>query len=272
MNNIENIKNFIDELYKYPDCEICNNSRIIENTNDPDYLDNYVNSPPLIQCECVKTINKIKNNAFNSRMNIEELSYNLKEYKKYLKTDTTSLTTEQFEATRILDKYIENFKKVIKNNTNMYLYSLSPMLSKIVGCSLLNEFILKGYTVRIYDGCEIINSIIKSFKNEEKFYVNNIIESEEYNRMSFYFDEFENQNDVIYIHNIGFKDIHGYTITRFKNTLQKRRRNNLITIVSSNEKYYDNTFKFELESFVDISIGSADIAKSQFEMFKGFIE
>jgi len=226
----------------------------------------------MINCKCVNEINKIRALALNSRMSTEELKYSFEEYNKYLKIDVNSGNIESYEPSKVLNKYIENISKVINNNTNMYIYSLSPMLSKIVGCSLLNEFLLKSYSVRIYDGSEIINSIIKSFKHDENYYKSNIVDVAEHDRTAFYFDEFENDNEIIYIHNIGFKDINGSTVTRFKNTIQKRRRNNLITILSSNEKYYDNVYRFELESFIDVGIGNADIVKSQFELYKGFIE
>lgn len=272
MNNIENLNQLISSIYQYPHCDICKNSRQVENLEDSDYLNKYVDNPPLVICQCTLEINRIRALALNSRMSGEELKYTFKEYDKYLKIDINSTMTDNFEPNKVLNKYIENIKKVIEHNTNMYIYSLSPMLSKIVGCSLLNEFIKKSYSVRIYDGSEIINSIIKSFKNDNDYYSDNIIDAAEHERSTFYFDEFENENDIIYIHNLGFKDINGATVTRFKNTLQKRRRNNRLTLLSSNEKYYDNVYRFELESFIDVCIGNADIVKSQYELYKGFIE
>jgi len=170
--------NMIERLFEFSDCRVCNNTRKIsikQIRKDENLLDR-INTK---ECPKCSKILDIRNIAFESGMNRDEMEYDFRSYKKIPCPDGN--ITEKLEALEILEGYCKNFKNALEGKINIYLYSNYMMLIHIVGCAILNNLMSLGHSVRIYDGQKMLDSVVDSFKNNRKLYRWEVQENEKIN-------------------------------------------------------------------------------------------
>lgn len=267
----------IEKIFPFNNCKLCKNKRVIlKKIKQEDKQINRFDSDNISEAcpECM-TIKNIQDNAYYSRMNKDELLFTINDYKRIPSIDSDVI--EQENAIEYLNIYLNGIEKVKNTNTSIYLHSSSSSLSYLVGCVILNKFIHENSSVRIYSANKIIDTILDSFKNNGKKYNkwedDNVIKYKDELELTdeVYFDEFEEAYKVVFVYDVPFININGATRIRFSKLLNTRKRRGGITILSSQNDFFNVIKSFPLDSHICVNLGVCDIAHQQAELLKRII-
>lgn len=265
---------FFEKHFPIPDCKICKNKRKYVDPNDSvyladledfDYPEEYKPDPPTVTCKCQHVHNKFTGKLFSSRMTKEEILYSFKKYKKI--PMTTEFVSKDC-ALDILEPYIKKTKLAATKQISLYLYSESLRLSRLIGCTVLTEFIKNGYYSRVFDGPGVIDVIRSSIQyGEEKYYRENLDEPD---WEGIYLDDILTY-DVIFLSGIDF-NMSPAVKNRFCSLLSQRHRAGALTMISSTDKFFSVMGKFQLDNHLEVNLTKHDVVYEQIEMLGEFFD